>query len=76
MAQAGLVGDYKGSQAREVAITEKEWAEIKKQRDTEVSQGEFRGDMDAAEDDVYGTADIDDDDGVPDLIDDDSDLRD
>ncbi|HWL93501.1 MAG TPA: DNA translocase FtsK, partial [Phycisphaerae bacterium] len=77
MAQAGLVGDYKGSQAREVAITEKEWADIKKQRDREVGEGNFRGDMNASEDDTYGTADIDDDDGagVPDLIDEDSDLR-
>lgn len=78
MAQAGLVGDYKGSQAREVAITEKEWEEIKKQRDTEVAEGDFRGDMDADLDDVYGTADLDesDDEGVPDLIDEKSDLRD
>lgn len=77
MAAAGLVGDYKGSQAREVTITEREWMEIKKQRDRETSEGNFRGDMDANDDDLYGSADLDDDDeGVPDLIDDRSDLND
>ncbi len=75
MAAAGIVGDYKGSQAREVLITEKEWTEIKKQRDNELDSGGFRGDMDAADDDMYGTADLDDDDGVPDLIDEESDIR-
>ncbi|MBX3395604.1 MAG: DNA translocase FtsK 4TM domain-containing protein [Phycisphaerae bacterium] len=78
MATAGIVGDYKGSQAREVAITEKEWEDIKRQRDREVNEGNFRADMDADEDDLYGSADLmdDDDDGVPDLIDEAADLRD
>ncbi|MBK8913484.1 MAG: DNA translocase FtsK [Phycisphaerales bacterium] len=37
MAMAGIVGDYKGSQAREIAITKEEWAAIKRQRDSEES---------------------------------------
>lgn len=76
MASAGIVGDYKGSQAREVLLTPKEWSEIRKQRDDDVSQGEFHADMDAEEDDAYGTADIEEDDGVPDLIEGRADLRD
>ncbi len=75
MAAAGLVGEYKGSQAREVLITEREWKEIRKQRDREMEEEAYRGDMEAEEDDTYGTADIEDgDDGVPDLIDDRADL--
>jgi S-DNA-T family DNA segregation ATPase FtsK/SpoIIIE len=31
MAAAGIVGDYKGSQAREVAVTREEWEELKAQ---------------------------------------------
>lgn len=76
MASAGIVGDYKGSQAREVLLTSKEWSEIRKQRDDDVAQGEFRADMDAEEDHAYGTADIEDDEGVPDLIEGRADLRD
>jgi len=59
MAAAGIVGEYKGSQAREVLITQKEWDAIRGQRDREVSGGSFRGDLDAEEDDRYGTADLD-----------------
>ncbi|MEP0846232.1 MAG: DNA translocase FtsK 4TM domain-containing protein [Phycisphaerae bacterium] len=33
MYAAGIVGDYKGSQAREVVITKEEWQQIKAQRD-------------------------------------------
>ena len=78
MASAGIVGDYKGSQAREVLLTSKEWAEILKERDSDVSSGNYRADMESDEDDVYGSADIEeeDEDGVPDLIDGRSDLRD
>ncbi|RIK67497.1 MAG: hypothetical protein DCC65_06620 [Planctomycetota bacterium] len=79
MAAAGIVGEYKGSQAREVLLTQKEWNEIRDQRDAEVTTGGYRADLNADEDDKYGTADLDDeadDDGVPDLIDDRSDLRD
>jgi S-DNA-T family DNA segregation ATPase FtsK/SpoIIIE len=35
MAAAGIVGDYKGSQAREVLITREEWETMKAQRDSE-----------------------------------------
>lgn len=59
MAAAGIVGEYKGSQAREVLLTEKEWSQIQKQRDAETASGNFRGDMEAEDDDLYGTADLD-----------------
>ena len=58
MAEAGLVGVYKGSQAREVLITEKEWKAIQKQRDREMEEGDFQADVDAEEDQTYGTADL------------------
>ncbi len=74
MAAAGIVGEYKGSQAREVLITEKEWNEIRKQRDGEVSSGGYRADMESSEDDMFGSAGLDDE-GVPDLIDDRQDIR-
>lgn len=76
MAAAGIVGEYKGSQAREVLLSQKEWDEIKKHRDHEVESSAFRGDMNAEDDDQFGTADLDDDNDVPDLIDEQSDLRD
>lgn len=60
MASAGIVGEYKGSQAREVLITDKEWDAIRRQRDTEVRSGGYRADMNANEDDAFGTADLDD----------------
>lgn len=59
MAEAGLVGDYKGSQAREVLITEKEWSAIKNQRDKDLDEDVYQADFDAEDDDVYGTADLD-----------------
>ena len=40
MYQAGIVGEYKGSQAREVVVTKEEWQAIKSQRDREESQAE------------------------------------
>ncbi|MFQ5411770.1 MAG: DNA translocase FtsK, partial [Phycisphaerae bacterium] len=77
MSAAGLVGEYKGSQAREVLITEREWKEIRKQRDREMEEEEYRADLDAEEDGVYGTAGLEaEDNAVPDLIDDRADLRD
>ena len=63
MAAAGIVGEYKGSQAREVLITDKEWAKIRRHRDQEVDHGNFRADLDAEEDELYGTADLPDDSG-------------
>ena len=61
MAAAGIVGEYKGSQAREVLLTEKEWREIKNQRDREVETGNYAADMDAEDDTRFGTADLQDD---------------
>jgi S-DNA-T family DNA segregation ATPase FtsK/SpoIIIE len=58
MAAAGIVGEYKGSQAREVLITEKEWAQIRKHRDKDLDQGHYRADLDAEDDDLYGTEDL------------------
>jgi len=39
MGQAGIVGDYKGSQAREVSMTLEEYEAMKSQMDQEVSEG-------------------------------------
>ncbi len=36
---SGLVGEYKGSQAREVLVTKDEWAALKAQRDREEGEG-------------------------------------
>ncbi len=58
MAAAGIVGEYKGSQAREVLITEKEWAQIRKHRDKDLDEGHYRADLDAEDDDLYGTEDL------------------
>jgi DNA segregation ATPase FtsK/SpoIIIE, S-DNA-T family len=57
MAAAGIVGEYKGSQAREVLLTQQEWDAIRKQRDTDLDQGRYQADLDAEDDEVYGTAD-------------------
>ena len=56
MAAAGIVGEYKGSQAREVLITDKEWEQIRKHRDRDLDEGHYRADLDAEDDEVYGTA--------------------
>lgn len=45
MAFAGIVGDHKGSQQREVLVTADEWAAMKGQRDREVATGNFEADM-------------------------------
>ncbi|MCK4341069.1 MAG: DNA translocase FtsK [Phycisphaerae bacterium] len=44
MYEAGIVGEYKGSQAREVNVTKEEWEQIKQQRDAEeaVEEPEFQ----------------------------------
>ena len=39
MAQAGIVGDYKGSQAREATITLDEWEAMKASQQTDESNG-------------------------------------
>jgi len=61
MAEAGIVGVYKGSQAREVLMTLDEWEQIRAQ---------------AAQDKADGYAADQDDEGVPDLLDGDNDIRD
>ncbi len=58
MADAGIVGEYKGSQAREVLITQKEWKSIQQQRDHDMDEGGYQADLDAEDDEVYGTADL------------------
>ena len=59
MAEAGIVGDYKGSQAREVLLTLDEWDAMRRQVEADMKQG-----YEADEED-------DDEDGnVPDLLDD------
>lgn len=67
MAAAGLVGEYKGSQAREVCVSADEWQAIKKQRNTEITTGGFAADQPGTEDD---------DPNVPDLLHEAPDLRD
>jgi hypothetical protein len=44
MYEAGIVGEYKGSQAREVVVTKEEWQAIKQQRDSAEAdeQAEFQ----------------------------------
>jgi S-DNA-T family DNA segregation ATPase FtsK/SpoIIIE len=63
MAEAGIVGTYKGSQAREVTITMDEWDAWRKQMQQELAHAGY-------------AADADDDDAIPDLLDGDNDLRD
>jgi DNA segregation ATPase FtsK/SpoIIIE, S-DNA-T family len=58
MAAAGIVGEYKGSQAREVLLTQPEWDAIRKQRDTDLDEGGYQADLDAEDDGVYGSADL------------------
>ncbi len=66
MAEAGIVGEYKGSQAREVLITRKEWQQIKRHRDRDVDEGGYQADLTAEEDDRYGTADLQEEDEAED----------
>lgn len=44
MSEAGIVGDYKGSQAREVSMTLDEWNAHRHQVEHEVEQGEYEAD--------------------------------
>jgi hypothetical protein len=39
MAAAGIVGEYKGSQAREAMITLEEWDALKSQQQTDAESG-------------------------------------
>ncbi len=58
MAAAGIVGEYKGSQAREVLLTRQEWEQIRKQRDRDVDEGGYQADLDAEDDELFGAADL------------------
>ncbi len=71
MASAGIVGEYKGSQAREVLLTVKEWEEIRKHRDAEVESGEYAADIEDDERAAFDDEDSDEDSDpgdAPDLI--------
>jgi hypothetical protein len=41
MYAAGIVGEYKGSQAREVIMSAEDWQAVKAARDREEAQEEF-----------------------------------
>ena len=55
MAQAGLVGDYKGSQAREVLITLDDWDQLQAQVAEDLEQG-YAADCEEAEVEVEDEA--------------------
>ena len=76
MAAAGILGDHKNAQAREVTITLEEWEAMKAQMEADAAQGTVFADAagdgaDADEPaDLYeGDDNADDDDSVPDEID-------
>ena len=48
MADAGIVGEYKGSQAREVLVTLKEWGAMCRQVDQDLDEG-YEADQDEDE---------------------------
>jgi len=68
MAEAGIIGSYKGSQAREVTMTLEEWEAMREQmaRDAEIAAKATAGDQP----DNLGETSWDDDDGVPEEYDD------
>ncbi len=72
IAEAGMLGPYKGSQAREVVISKEEWEAMKAQAAADAEAAGYEGDDD--EDDIDGGApsvySSDDDTGVPDELDD------
>jgi S-DNA-T family DNA segregation ATPase FtsK/SpoIIIE len=76
MAEAGIVGDYKGSQAREVNMTLDEWDALQKQVAADMQAG-----YEADQEEAYGQEpaalfdDGDEDDSVP-ALSDDHDIRD
>lgn len=65
MALAGIVGEYKGSQAREVVLTLEQWDAVRSQMETEKNAG-----YEADQDEPVATAERWYDNEVPDLIDD------
>jgi S-DNA-T family DNA segregation ATPase FtsK/SpoIIIE len=73
MAEAGIVGEYKGSQAREVNMTVDEWDVLQKHVQADMQSG-----YQADQEEEYASEDMpdaDDEDGVPALTDD-HDIRD
>ena len=58
MADAGIVGEYKGSQAREVLMTVKEWEAVRTQVEADLEEG-YEADRDDYEDDPDEEADND-----------------
>jgi S-DNA-T family DNA segregation ATPase FtsK/SpoIIIE len=67
MAQSGMLGEYKGSQAREVTLTIEEWEAIKAQAQADAEAAAAKGTV--FEENKKGTDD-EDDDSVPDEMDD------
>ncbi len=65
MYEAGLVGEYKGSQAREVLITADEWEQIRTQRDADeaIEDIEYEDDADYEDDEEYEDEEPEDDAG-------------
>jgi S-DNA-T family DNA segregation ATPase FtsK/SpoIIIE len=56
MAQAGIIGDYKGSQAREVLMTPGQWEALREQVATEVEEG-YQADQEGIEEGKNGDRD-------------------
>jgi S-DNA-T family DNA segregation ATPase FtsK/SpoIIIE len=71
MAASGLLGEYKGSQAREVAITVDEWEAMKAQAEKDAAAGTVfeKYDEPQTEDDTFNPDAEDEDDSVPDEMD-------
>jgi DNA segregation ATPase FtsK/SpoIIIE, S-DNA-T family len=71
IAQAGLIGDHKGSQAREVTMTLEEWDALQAQAEADAQAAAHADDSTAKEAAADSTDDDQDDDGsVPDEFDD------
>ena len=69
MATAGIVGQYKGSQAREVMMTIEEYENIRRQMEIDSAAGyedlaDDQNDEDQNDDDQNETIDADDDDEI------------
>lgn len=76
MAEAGIVGDYKGSQAREVNMTLDEWRAMRADVDKDLEQGYEADQDDFAEGDGADDSPWEDDAGAVPALSDDHDIRD
>ncbi len=56
MAEAGIVGDYKGSQAREVVITPEQWTQMKKEADADMATDSSNAFAETATSEATGNA--------------------